>query len=218
MTLLVAPCSRDAALHATRWWHYSRSMPLGRVICYGAWWQGEFRGAVVYARGNNRHLGKPYGLSDSRHVVELCRIALDDHPEFPVTQVVARTLSQLQHTNSGLRLALSFADPEHGHDGAIYRAGNWIYLGRTEPVRYFLHRGRWVHQRDVTGAPQFHSRASGIHHPNVGGNQSHIDIAALPFREASPKHRYGYPFDRAMRRQLTHLSVPFPGQRLKIAE
>lgn len=185
-------------------------MPLGRAVYFGAWWTGEFRGAVIYARGNNRHLGNPYGLSE-RQVAELCRVALTDHPEFTVTEVVARTIRTLKQTNPGLRLLVSFADPTQGHDGAIYRAGNWLFLGLTAPIRQYLYQGRWLHQRDVTGSAQFHSRVTG-HNPstNWGGKGARLDVASLPCRTLPPKYRYAYPLDRAMRRALAPLAVPFP--------
>lgn len=200
--LLVAPCSVEAARFAATRWHYAGTLPLGRNIKYGAWWDGQFRGAVVYARGNATHLGARFGLgADQRLVAELCRVAFREHPEFTISTVVAQTLRHLHRTNPGLRMVVSFADPEHDHHGGIYQAGNWIYTGRTGQQKQFFYRGRWVHDRDFNAAPGFYGSSTSSWHK--------VDPSKLPFRLTTPKLRYVYPFDRAMRRRLAPFSVPY---------
>jgi hypothetical protein len=206
--LLVAPCSVEAARWAATRWHYAGTLPLGRNIKYGAWWDGEFRGAVVYARGNATHLGTRFGLgTDQRLVAELCRVAFRDHPEFTITAVVAWTLRHLHRTNPGLRMVVSFADPEHDHHGGIYQAGNWIYTGRTNSQTQYFYRGRWVHDRDFNGAPGFYGSATGSWHKNKKAGK--VNVSRLPKRATTPKLRYVYPLDRAMRRHLASFAVPY---------
>lgn len=88
-----------------------------------------------------------------------------------------------------LRLLTSMADPVQGHVGAIYQAMNWIYTGLTKPDVLYLSRGQWVHHRTAT------SRGS---------------AAGLPARPLPPKHRYLYPLDKAMRKQIAPLAQPYP--------
>ena len=44
-------CSYEAAKYAVEHWHYSRSMPVGKLLTVGVWENGEFVGAVIYAWG-----------------------------------------------------------------------------------------------------------------------------------------------------------------------
>jgi hypothetical protein len=63
-----------AAKHAVENWHYSESMPAGKLIKVGAWENGRFVGVVIFGRGANNNIGKPYGL-DQMAACELVRIA-----------------------------------------------------------------------------------------------------------------------------------------------
>lgn len=203
MSLVVASCSRKAAEHAVLNWHYSHRMPTAKLVTFGAWEDGQFIGAVVFGRGATSDLGKPYGLKQTE-CVELVRVALRKH-ENHVTAVIAQALRLLHKTNPGLRLVASFADPEHGHHGGIYQAGNWIYLGTTNPDREWVVHGRRIHNRTLLSS-------CGPRRPGESRLEQVrrvIDPAAKRIT-TMPKYRYVFPLDRAMRRQVAPLARPYP--------
>lgn len=189
-------CSHEAATFAVMNWHYSKRMPVGKIVKVGAWEEGEFIGAVLFARGNTPTLGNAYGLTQNE-VCELVRVALRKH-ETPVSRILSIALRFLAKQSPGLRLVVSFADPEQGHHGGIYQAGNWAYTGDTEPATAWFYKGRWVHNREIT-AGAFGSNRGAI--PNY---------KQLPSKELKPKHRYLYPLDSDMRRQIAPLAKPYP--------
>jgi hypothetical protein len=198
--LLVAPCDYQAAKHAVMHWHYSRSMPAGKLSTFGVWEHDRFIGAVVFGRGASDAIGKPYGL-DQTQVCELVRVALTDHGH-QVSEIVARSVRSMNEASPGLRLIVSYADPAHGHRGGIYQAGNWIYNGRTAPSAAFIDsRGKRWHSRMVssTGATVAFGQKITVPKP------TECTRVELP-----GKHRYLYPLDRAMRRQVTKLAQPYP--------
>lgn len=170
-------------------------MPLPPLQCFGVWEDDAFIGAVLYGRGANMQIGKRYGLALTE-ACELVRVALREH-RAAVSQIVAITLRMLRKHNPDLRLVVSFADPEQGHSGRIYQAGNWLYLGETAPTVQFFHEGRWKHTREVLGGA-------------FGGERKVADASGLVKRTRRPKHRYAYPFDRAMRAELLKLAEPYP--------
>ena len=198
MSLLVAPCSREAALYAVVHWHYSRKLPAGRLVYRGVWEDGRFVGAVIFGRGSTPYLGRTLQLSTTE-IAELVRVALDVH-EHPVSEIVAAALRDLHSTNPGLRAVISFADPEQGHHGGIYQAGNWIYTGRSQHANEFEILGRRMHPRSVhlkgwrQSLPWLHE---------------HVDPDAR-FVKFEPKHRYVMPLDRSMRRRVERLRLPAP--------
>ena len=59
-------------------WHYSKCVPVGKLVKIGAWEDNKFIGVVLFGRGANQHLGKPYNLEQTE-CVELVRIALNRH-------------------------------------------------------------------------------------------------------------------------------------------
>lgn len=199
MTLKVAPCSREAATYAVMQWHYSKVMPSGRLIHFGVWEHGHFIGTVIFGRGANKDLVRPYGLKQTEGC-ELVRVALTAH-DAPVSQIIAVTLRELKRTNPGMRLIVSFADPEQNHHGGIYQAGNWIYAGTSASTKRFTIHGKEVHNQTVSQ----YGTAS------LTWIRANIDPAATA-RQPPPKHRYIMPLDKPMRRKIMHLAKPYPSK------
>lgn len=189
MSLRLDWCSHAAAKYAVEHWHYSGTMPAGRNVYIGVWEDGRFIGCVMFGMGSgNSTNGARYGLASSHEVAELTRVALTLH-QAPVSQIVGVALRMVKRQSPGIRLIISMADPNAGHVGSIYQAGNWIYTGHTKPDVLYFSRGEWVHHRTAT------SRGS---------------AKGLPSRPLPPKHRYLYPLDAAMRAQIEPLCKPYP--------
>ena len=91
MSLKLDWCSREAAKYAVEHWHYSKSLPSCDLITVGVWEDEVFIGAVIYSRGANPNLNKPYGLKKTE-VCELARVALNIHktPVFTSITIHAR--------------------------------------------------------------------------------------------------------------------------------
>lgn len=209
--LVVARCDRKAAKYAVERWHYSRTMPTARLICYGVWEHGRFIGSVIYGRGANNRMLLRYGITQVEGC-ELVRVALREHVA-PVTQIVAETLRQLKKSNPGMRLVVSFADPEKGHHGGIYQAGGWMYLGRSVSTMEFVVKGERTHARSVNAASK---AARGTVNAKRDGESRVSWLRRMHGRAetiyAPPKHRYVMPLDKGMRRQLTKLAMPYPAK------
>ena len=201
-------CSAQAAKFACEKWHYAHLVPRGYPqIRIGIWEEALFQGAIIFGRGACSHLLSPYGLSTIEGA-ELVRVALRPH-HTPTSKLVALSLKLLRRIQPKLRLIVSYADPEQGHVGSIYQAGNWIYTGQTATDSYYIDRfGRKWHSRNVS--------QSGVK-SNYG----------RPTRSAKPsecrkvvtqgKYRYLYPLDMKMRQQLLPLAQPYPKRATSIA-
>lgn len=182
-------CSYQAAKFAVEHWHYSKSMSSSKNVCVGVWEQDKFIGAIVFGIGSgNSTNGTQYGLKMQNEMAELTRVALAAH-QAPVSKIVSIAIRMLKKQSPDLRLLISMADPVHGHVGSIYQAMNWIYTGVTKADVLYFSRGEWRHHRTVT------SRGS---------------AAGLPSKALPPKHRYLYPLDDAMRKQIEPLRKPYP--------
>jgi hypothetical protein len=196
-------CSHEAARYAVEKWHYSRSLPAGKTVRVGAWEAAGFIGCVIFARGSNKHLGKPFGLSQL-HCIELVRVALSPH-RTPTSRIVARACGMLRRQSPGLRLILAFADMAQGHIGTLYQAAGWTYTGRgTDDLRsrpYRARDGSIRHWRTVAGALGKRGRQRTV--------AAAIELGFVPL-EKHPKHRYLLPLDDAMRAQIAPLARPYP--------
>src|ERR1035437_9008280 len=123
-------CDHAAAKYAVTNWHYSKSMPAGKIIKIGAWENGIFVGCVLFSHGSNRHIGTAYGCTELQ-CCELVRVALTTHAT-PVTRIIAIALKMLSKQSPGLRLVISYADCDQNHHGGIYAGGGWTYFGKVE--------------------------------------------------------------------------------------
>jgi hypothetical protein len=192
--------THEAAKHACETWHYSKSVPVPPLVKIGAWEQGKFIGAVIFSRGANNNLLKPFGLSQTEGC-ELTRIALASHMS-PVSRIVRLAIEFLKRNSPELRLIVSFADPSVGHHGGVYQAGNWTYTGRQPPtVEFIAPDGKQWHGRMVSKDGK--KKVQGVYRKCWRTDQ------CKPV-EKPGKHRYLMPLDDAMRTQIAPLAKPYP--------
>ena len=197
--LVVDWCSYEAAKYAVMHWHYSKKMPRSKLNTLGVWEDGQFVGAVIFGVGATPEIGKAFVLTKFQ-MCELVRVAMQDH-QTPTSAVVSRALRMLKGKADGLRLVVSFADTAQGHLGVIYQATNWVYTGAKEYHAYRV-QGQIVHPRVL------HLRY-GVGGQSVPWLRQNVDAQAERIITAA-KHRYLYPLDRAMRRQIAPLAQPYP--------
>lgn len=196
-------CSYEAAKYAVEHWHYSGVMQKTSNVCVGVWEDGQFKGAITFSKGSgNTTNGRRYGLRAISDMSELCRVALRDHV-WPVSRMIKIALDMVSKQSPGLRLIVSFADPDQGHLGGIYQAGNWIYVGETEPSKYFQdERGRLYHPRAIN---EDGTRKSHHGKQYLGRLTSSLSVVHKP-----GKYKYLYPLDDEMRQRILPLSQPYP--------
>ena len=180
--------THESAKYACKKWHYSKSLPGGKLVKIGAWEDGLYVGCVVFGRGANNNIGKEFGLNQTE-CIELVRIALTKHIT-PVSQICMNAIKMLSNSNKGLRLLVSYADPEEGHNGGIYQAMNWIYTGMSLPGEKVYYKQKWVHRRTVDG---------------VFGNHK-----GFVTKKTCGKHKYLMPLDKKIKKQFLLLAKPYP--------
>jgi hypothetical protein len=173
-------------------------MPSGKVVKVGVWESGQFVGCVMFASGATPNLCKPYGLTQFE-CCELVRVALSKHRN-PVTRIVAIASRMIRKAMPGLRLIVSFADPNEGHHGGIYQGGNWIYSGQSNPAKYFRINNRVTHPRSV-------GSAGGVQ--SIAWIRANMDPFATEVHKPG-KHRYLMPLDSDMKAKIAPLAKPYP--------
>ena len=167
-------------------------MPKSRQVYVGVWEKNKFIGVVMFGKSVTPYLGHAYGLSHTE-CAELTRIALSAHKS-PVSQIATIAIRLLKKQSPKLRLLVSYADPNVGHVGSIYQAMNWVYVGSSSKIKQYYWRGQW---RNDT--PMFKAFKS---------NQKLREICES--RELIEKHKYLYPLDDEMRKQIEPLHKPYP--------
>ena len=192
----------EAAKYAVMHWHYSRTMPVNKTVKLGVWEDGNFIGAIIFSCGSAGvgSIGKSFGVK-STAVAELARVALNSH-KTSVTRIVSISLAFLKKAQTGLRLIVSYADPEKGHIGSIYQGGNWIYTGRSSPDTAYIDKSgkRW-HSRSVSKSGVKVRCGIRTHCPRQ---------STMVAVKVEPKYKYLMPLDDEMRKQIEPLRKPYP--------
>ena len=193
-TLKIDWATHEAAKFACLNWHYSKSLPVSKIVKVGAWEDGKFIGVVLFSWGANHNLSKPYGLLMTE-CCELVRVALTSHIT-PVSRIMAIAIKWLEKQSPGLRLIVSYADTSQGHHGGIYQATNWLYTGSILQASTAEFNGKVAHKRTFDSA----------------------GIKGYVLHPAKPKHKYLMPLDAAMREQIAPLAKPYPKRTTRTKE
>jgi hypothetical protein len=191
-------CSYDAAWYAVKHWHYSRTLPSSKTARIGVWENGKFVGCIIHAWGANLRLSQEFGLKMTE-CAELCRVALAKH-QTPVSRIVAIAVKMLKTAMPGIRLIVSYADPEHGHVGKIYQAMGWVYVGESKGPGVMMLNGKPTHRRTIN---------SRYGTSSVVWLKQHVDRHAHIIRTL-PKHKYLLPLDAEMKAAVEKLRKPYP--------
>jgi len=189
--------SHAAAKYACLNWHYSKCLPVGKLVKVGAWEGGKFIGVVIFGRGATYRLLEKYELSQDQGC-ELVRIALTKHT-VTVTKIMALAIKFLTKSCPELKMVVSFADPAQGHHGGIYQGGNWIYTGLSDQggsLEYF-YKDKWTHARSM-------KEAWGSVGKDIAQQKNTLT------RKPSRKHRYLMPLDKEISAKIVPLAKPYP--------
>lgn len=143
-------------------WHYSKSCPAGMNIFFGFehgqmadLFSQEFYAVACYGissspqihKSLSRQTGRKVTLSNLLELRRLCR--REPAEEIPLTWFLSQCHRRLKQ--KGYKFIVSFSDPDFGHNGGIYRAANFVHLGKTKSeVHFFEPDGRFIHRKTLT--------------------------------------------------------------------
>ena len=178
----------DTVRKFLRTWHYSDYVNIQEKETFGLFREGMFLpelvGVCVYTRPAGAAAAQKYYPTDPDKCLELRRLCLiDDTPKNAESFFVSRTLKWLKK-NTDWKFVVSYADPEQGHKGVIYRAANFKYEGVTSSGSSLLVDGVPFHIRTLTML----DRPYGIEiHERYKRKDPGIQIV-----KTEPKHIYTY--------------------------
>ena len=190
--------SHEAAKYSVENWHYSKCLPIGKLVKVGVWENGKYIGCVIYSRGTAKDLGTKYGLRQDE-CVELTRVALTKHIA-PVSKILAISFKFLKKQSPNLRMIVSFAARSEGHHGGIYQATNWIYTGESAANTDAIYKGRRIPNRTIGGLKLKYKMTE----------KQMVERGILSDLRRLTKPRYLMPLDKELSNSLSSLSKPYP--------
>lgn len=157
-SLEISPCGVSEIRSFVEKNHYSRSINGVKIsCCFKVEVNGRLIGGVIFGALSTTAWKR---FSDSEQkVLELRRLVLvDEAGKNSESRVVGWCLRWVKKNFLGVDVVVSYADPLHGHSGAIYRAANFKYAGVGS---------RDVGFKDRETGKVYHSRA--LRTKNTGG-------------------------------------------------
>lgn len=134
-TLLIGT-EREAAVDTIRRNHYSHSVPSGKshVFRYGS-------ALVVFSIPANQHIAK-FLFGVRRPVWELTRLwAPDGHDPNLLSRAMSAAVTAFIIVEPEVVALVSYADPNVGHSGGVYRSCSWVEVGQSTEGRYYRKPG-----------------------------------------------------------------------------
>lgn len=123
---------RRTAIETIRAEHYTHSVPSGKSHY---WRHGT--AIVVLSIPANQFVGK-FLFGVERNVWELSRLwAPDGHERNLLTRAISCAVKAFKQTQPEVWGVVSYADPNVGHSGFVYRAASWLPCGQVEESRYY---------------------------------------------------------------------------------
>lgn len=169
-------------------WHYSDYANIQAKEVFGLFREGVFLpelvGVCIYTRPAGPSAAQKYYPQDPDKCLELRRLCLiDDTPKNAESFFVSRTLKWLRK-NTDWKFVVSYADPEQGHVGTIYKASNFKYEGVTAAGSSLMVDGKPFHIRTLTMLDRPYGRE--INERYKAGDPNVQIVKTLP------KHIYTY--------------------------
>ena len=191
----------EAVRYACTNYHYAERTPVSSVA-FNVYEGDEWCGVIVYGYGACPYIASQFGKWPGQ-VLELVRVALNGTQE-TTSECVAIILKLLKKYCPLVDLVISYADETQGHRGVLYQATNWTYIGVSDSVEQgILVGGEVVHRRSVSS--RYGTASISWLRENVSPNAKMID--------GKPKHRYLFPLNRRMRKQVQGMAKPYPKEK-----
>lgn len=172
--------------------HYSHNVNGVKIShCFKVTHENVLVGGVIYGQMSTTAWKK---FADIEYkVLELRRLVLiDSAGKNSESRVVGQTLRWVKENDTRVEVVVSYADPNHGHTGTIYKASNFTYKGLSASDKGYL---------DPESGKTYHSRAlrtkyKGDYKPFVKRLRAKLEKGELKEIVLKGKHCFVYKFNR----------------------
>ena len=125
-------------------YHYSGSYRATSQLIYSLFRNGIEVGVALFGHVNSMRAAKKYG-----NCLELKKFCLIDNTRRNTeSYFLGSCIRDIKRNQKDIKGILTYADPNHGHSGVIYRASNFTYLGQGKKNRFYHNDdGNEIHER-----------------------------------------------------------------------
>lgn len=198
--------STKAIKYACLNFHYAKSVPVNTFGFSVFNDKKEWCGVVLYGTGANNNVAKQYNLIQG-NVIELVRVALNGKQE-STSKALAISLILVKKKLPLCKLIISYADKDQSHNGIIYQATNWYYIGESmvnkKDASYIID-GKRIHGKTISDKCKRYGLVK-----NVENAKKVYKAKEVVEYVTKGKIKYIYPLDKSMIEVCKKLSKPYP--------
>lgn len=172
--------------------HYSKSINGVKIkYCFKVTFDNNLVGAILFGAMSTT-AWKKFSQKENE-VLELRRLVLVDQAgKNSESRVIGFCLRYIKKIDTDVKTIVSYADPNHGHSGVIYKASNFTYIGKSSGD---------IGYKDKETGKIYHSRAlrtkyNGDYKPFVKKLRYKKDSGLLEEIKLEGKHCYVYNIKR----------------------
>ena len=184
--------------------HYSHDTNgIQHMECFALFREGRFGfdkemiGVAMYAIPSMPSTAKKYNPDNPDRCRELRRLCcIDDTPTNTESYFISQTLKWLRQ-NTDVEVIVSFADLEEGHNGVIYKATNFYYLGQTGKGQSLMVDGKKYHARSMNQKIKRYSRE--IKRRYEAGDEN------IYYVDRKPKNIYVYYLSKKIKKKYLYV-------------
>jgi hypothetical protein len=199
---IVEPVDRKVIQSFIHKWHYSHDTNgIQQRQCFALYNENKIIGAIIYAIPSMPNTAKKYNPDNPDRCWELRRLCcIDDTPTNTESYFIGQTLRWLRQ-NTDVEVIVSYADLEQGHEGVIYKASNFHYLGQSGGGQVLMVDGKKYHARSLNQKEKPYGRALKRRWDNKDGHKFWESEQDMHFVKTKPKNIYVYYLSKKIKKK-----------------
>tara|TARA_R100000315_G_C5170792_1_gene98564 strand:+ start:78 stop:686 length:609 start_codon:yes stop_codon:yes gene_type:complete len=190
--LIVSECDRKEIKNFVEKHHYSKSINgVKSSFCFSVKHCDVLVGGIIYGEMSTT-AWKKFAKKENE-VLELRRLVLlDECPKNSESRVISKSLLWINKNVKHVKRVVSYADPNYGHTGIIYRASNFNLHSMSAKDYGFKDKetGKVYHSRALR------TRYKGDFKPFVKKLRAKLENGLLEKIDLKPKYCFVYDFRR----------------------
>ena len=200
----IEPVERKVIQSFVHKWHYSHSTNgVQQTQCFALFNGEKMIGAMMYALPSMKSTAAKYNPDNPLRCWELRRLCcIDDTPTNTESYFIGQTLKWLRR-NTDIEVIISYADLEFGHEGVIYKATNFIHLGKSGGGRVLVVYGKKYHARSLNQKEKPYGRDLKRRWKNKDGHKFWESEQDMYFVNTKPKNIYVYYLNKKVKKKLS---------------
>lgn len=108
----------------------------------------ELLGVITFGQVSGRLVAQSIFEGGTQYnVFEFLRMCVLDDVDCPRTYFISRSISILRQKFPQIKCLVSYADQTEGHDGTVYKASSWKYVGKTAKKYHYIKDGKRYNKR-----------------------------------------------------------------------